>query len=79
MSATPKSFADGRATLVTGFIAIAEPRLTANTLVMLDHLTLAGTAGALYVGSRTPGVGFTVFSTNSADVSVVGYSLMELS
>lgn len=66
-----------RAVLVAGTVVVANTSVTAATEVMLTAQIPGGTPGALYVSARTPGVSFTISSTNAADTSTVAYELIE--
>lgn len=67
----------GNATLVAGTVTVANPSVTANTLVMHSRKTIGGTAGNLTY-TLTAGTSFTINSDNAADTSVVSYFLIEV-
>lgn len=67
----------GFATLVGGTKAIADPLLTLNTLLFYSHTNPGGTRGWLEVSSKTPGVGFTITSSNALDTSEICWLAFE--
>lgn len=66
----------GTATLVGGTVTVADAAITATSSIRLSQRQVFGTPGALYVASRTIGVGFTIASTNAADASSVYYEII---
>lgn len=67
----------GTATLAAGSAIVANTSVTANTRIFLTTQVLSGTAGALRVGTVTPGSGFGVNSSNAGDNSTFAYLLVE--
>lgn len=69
----------GTATLVGGTKTVAEPRVTANSIIMLSVQSLGTivTPHPVAVTARTPGTGFTISSDAGTDTSVVAYSIRE--
>ncbi len=64
----------GETTLVSGTKPVADYAITASSFIMLSRHLLSGTAGALtYV--LTPGVGFTINSSSTADLSSIAYQV----
>lgn len=66
----------GVATLVAGTVTVANTSVTANSRI---HATGqdGGVTGAVNVSARTPGVSFTLTSSNPADSGVVAYTIFE--
>lgn len=67
----------GIATLVAGSVVVADTAVTANSRIAPLYVTPSANAGAIFFTAITPGVGFTIKSTNAADTSVVGYQIFE--
>ena len=63
----------GTATLVAGTKAVADTKITANSVIECGVLTPGGAVGAPFVASKTAGTGFTLTSTSATDTSVVWY------
>ena len=66
----------GNVTLASGTALVANPGVTANTLVMVSRRTPGGTVGQLNY-NVTPGVGFTINSASATETSVVSYHLID--
>jgi hypothetical protein len=66
----------GKATLVSGSVAVTLPAVDANSVVLVGRMTPSGTVGHLSVPTVTPGTGFTITSSSAADNSVVGYAVL---
>jgi len=66
----------GAATLTAGTVTVANTSVTANSRI---HATGqdGGVTGAVNVSARTPGVSFTLTSSNPADSGVVAYTIFE--
>nr|DAR07939.1 MAG TPA: hypothetical protein [Caudoviricetes sp.] len=66
----------GVATLVAGTVTVANTRITANSRI---HATGQdnNVTGTVRISTRTPGVSFTLTSTNAADSGVVAYTIFE--
>lgn len=67
----------GNATLVAGTITVANTSITANSIVLYARKTIGGVAGNLSY-TLNAGVGFTINSSNVADISTVSYFIIEL-
>ena len=64
----------GETTLVSGTKAVVDYAITASSFIMLSRHLLSGTPGVLsYV--LTPGVGFTITSSSTADLSSIAYQV----
>ena len=70
----------GEATLVGGTIMVNTPAVLANSVIQLTNqalnATAAANAGTLYVGARVARTSFVIDSNNAADVSTVGWSIV---
>lgn len=66
----------GVATLVSGTIGVFTSVVTANSRIFLTPQD-NNSGGAIRVSSRTPGVGFTITSSNNGDNGVVAYEIFE--
>ena len=66
----------GQATLVAGSKIIANTSITVKSRVFLNASTVAGTQGILS-SATTAGVGFTITSSNGADISTIDYLIIE--
>lgn len=65
----------GSATLVAGAVVVANTSITANSVITFMPV---GIANAGFMGvTLNPGVGFTINSSNAADVRVVKYTITE--
>lgn len=67
----------GTAVLVAGTLVVANSAVTANSRIMLCCNVQGGTPGFLRISARTPGVSFTILSSNGADTSTVAYQIFE--
>jgi hypothetical protein len=66
----------GKVDLILGFAQVANPNVTANTMVFMSAEFGGGAQGLLrYV--MTPGVGFNIVSGSNTDTSHISYCLME--
>lgn len=65
----------GRATLVGGEVIVADPKVTATSVVLATNLSTGGTIGVLSV-RITAGSSFTINSANILDTSTVGYQVI---
>ena len=64
----------GETTLVSGTKAVVDYAIAASSFIMLSRHLLSGTPGVLsYV--LTPGVGFTITSSSTADLSSIAYQV----
>jgi hypothetical protein len=63
------------ATLTAGSVSVSLPALTAGMLIKICVVTPGGVPGALFISSKTPGVGFTISSTSLLDSSFVLYQI----
>lgn len=67
----------GTAVLVAGTVVVPTTAVGANTRVFVSAQTAAGTPGIVAASARTPGVSFTLTSSNAADTSTVAWLLIE--
>jgi len=67
----------GDATLVAGVATIVDADTTVDTAIRLLGKTPGGTVGALFLFSKTAGVGFVVKSTSATDTSTFTYEAWE--
>lgn len=67
----------GVATLTAGTVVVSEVSITADTLVFLTAQDGGVSTGSLRVSARTPGVGFTILSTQAGDTCDVAWLLVE--
>ncbi len=67
----------GTATLVGGTATVANTAVVSRSLIFLTCQVPSGVAGALYVTSKTAGVGFSVASTSTTDTSTFAYQIFE--
>jgi hypothetical protein len=66
----------GRVALVAGTATIlAGSYVRANSKISLTRITAAGTIGAIDVTTKTAGTSFVITSSNSADTSIVEYTI----
>lgn len=65
------------ATLVAGTVTISNTSVTANSHIIVYHMTQAGTPGWLRVSAKTAGTSFVVTSSSSTDTSLIGYQIVE--
>lgn len=68
----------GAATLVAGTVTVNDANVKANSAILLWTKTTGGTAGALFVTTKTAGTSFVIKSTSSTDTSVVGYAILNI-
>lgn len=66
-------FTAGTAALVAGTVNVTLPALNGSTVVLVSRQVPSGTLGSLSVPSLTPGTGFTINSSSSAETSVVSW------
>ena len=59
-----------------GIVTVANTSVTANTIVMVTRKTAGGTPGTGFTYTVTPGVSFTVISSDPADLSLISYTLI---
>jgi hypothetical protein len=64
------------AVMVAGSVVVSTPLVTAVSNILLGSQVNAVT-GPLRVSARTPGVSFTITSTNAADAGLVSWHIME--
>ena len=64
----------GNATLVGGTIAVANIKVTANSIIVIGRKTIGGTVGNMSY-TLSAGVGFTINSSSGTDTSVVSYHI----
>lgn len=67
----------GTAVLVAGTVTVADTETQAGTLVYTSVQIVGGTPGVLQSIAVSPGVSFTITSTNAADTSTVQYLAMD--
>lgn len=67
----------GTAVLVAGAVVVATTGVTATSRILLTSQVDGGTPGFLRITARTPGVSFTITSSNGADTSTVAYQVFE--
>ncbi len=63
----------GNATLVGGAVTVADPLITANSIIVVTRKTAGGTPGTGFTYTLNAGVGFTITSTSGTDTSVISY------
>lgn len=68
--------ASGDATLALGSATVSLSSLSSGQKIRLSYKSPSGTPGAVYVGSVTPGTGFTIHSTSLLDDSVIHWETM---
>lgn len=66
----------GTVTLVAGAATVNSTVLAAEDKIVLTKKTAGGTAGAVYVNTRTNGAGFTIASTSGLDTSTIAWELV---
>lgn len=69
--------AEGTAVLVAGAVTVTDPKITANSHILLAHDALAGTRGALFIDAKTAGTSFGIKSTSATDTSTVKYWIVK--
>lgn len=67
----------GVATLIGPSVTVANTSITAATRIFLTRQATIGTNGILSVAALTPGVSFSITSTNGADNGIVAWMLVE--
>jgi len=67
----------GDVTLVAGSATISDANIVAGSAIRFLGKTPGGTPGALFLFSKTVGVGFVVHSTSGADTSIFTYEVYE--
>lgn len=68
----------GTAVLAAGTVVVPNTSVTATSRIFLTTQLPGGTAGFLVVSARTPGVSFTILSSNVADTSTVAWEMFEV-
>ena len=66
----------GKATLVSGTVPVTLTALTSGSVILVGRMSPAGTPGHLSTPVISPGSGFTISSSSSADNSVVAYLVL---
>jgi len=66
----------GKATLVSGTVPVSLPAVDSGSVILIGRMTPAGTLGHLSTPTISPGSGFTITSSSSADNSVVAYLVL---
>ena len=61
--------------LVGGTVTVLDPAITATSLINVQHETLGGTPGALFISAKVVGVSFDITSTSALDTSTVAYQV----
>lgn len=68
----------GQATLVAGAVTVANTTVTANSLIFLQRaVTPVATRGDVGISAISPGVSFTITSSNAADVDVYNWLIID--
>lgn len=67
----------GTAILAAGTVVVPNTSVTALSRIFLTSQVDGGTPGFLRVSTRTPGVSFTILSSNAADTSTVAFEMFE--
>lgn len=69
----------GIAVLVAGVVVVANTSVTANSRIFCATQSVAGVTlpQGLGISARTPGVSFTISSSNAADTSTVAWEMFE--
>jgi hypothetical protein len=67
----------GIATLVAGTVTVATTAATLNSRIFLTHQNNIGTPGFVTVSTRVAATSFTITSSNAADISVIGWMIVE--
>lgn len=70
---TPTSSQTGTVLLAAGIGIVVNPLVTSSSIVFLTPQSHVTNSGAVSVSSLTPGVGFTITSTNILDVALVAW------
>lgn len=68
--------ARGAAVLSSGSVAVADAKITANSVVRAWHGTITGTAGAIQPVTKNAGVGFTITSDAAGDNNPVYWEVV---
>ena len=66
----------GTAKLSLGCVLVSNTSVTANSLIFLTTQIKGGQPGALYIGTKTPGVSFEVSSSLITDTSTFAYMIV---
>jgi hypothetical protein len=66
----------GQATLVAGTVTVSTNKVAANSRIFLTAQNNSGTAGHLYVGTKTAGTSFVINSTSSTDTRDVAWLII---
>lgn len=66
----------GIATLVSGSVAVSQPAVDANSVVLVSRLTPSGVLGRLSVPTVSPGSGFTITSDSASENSTVSWLVL---
>ncbi len=69
--------ASGTVTLSGGTATVTTTAVTGSTPVLLSHLTVSGTFGALATTARVSGTSFTVSSSSPTDASTVAWVVVQ--
>ena len=67
----------GTAVLAAGTVTVANTAVTATSRIFVCTQVGAGTPGAVFVNTRTPGTSFVIKSTSATDTSTVAYLIVE--
>lgn len=67
---------DGTTVLVGGTVTVADTSITATSLISVQHETLGGTPGALFISAKVVGTSFDISSTSALDTSTVAYQVI---
>lgn len=67
----------GASTLVLGTVTVSTTAVTASSRIMLTGQNSSGTAGAVYVSSRTAGTSFVITSTSALDTRLIAWMIFE--
>lgn len=65
------------AVLVAGTVTVSDAAILASTTIVPELRVTGGTPGALYVSSKTDGVGYTITSTSATDTSTVAVRITD--
>jgi hypothetical protein len=66
----------GVATLVAGAVTVSTNKVTANSRIFLTAQNNSGTAGHLYIGTKTAGTSFVINSTSGTDTRQVAWVIV---
>lgn len=68
----------GLSVLAAGTVVVPNTSVTATSRILLTSQVDGGTPGFLRVSTRTPGVSFTILSSNAGDTSSVAWEMFEV-